>query len=77
MEDLIHSTGLHVLEHLWDDLGRYIATLSPLSNLIVELKQSLLSAWFSLPISDSENLVDSMKSWSRQCIQIKGKYVSY
>ncbi|GFW96515.1 transposable element Tcb2 transposase [Trichonephila clavipes] len=55
------STDLNPIQHLWDYLGTQVVTLSPPPRSLGELEQSLLRIWFSLPISVTDNLIDSME----------------
>ncbi|GBM81809.1 hypothetical protein AVEN_12916-1 [Araneus ventricosus] len=71
-----HSPDLNPIEHLWDYFGRQVAALSPPRSLD-ELEQGLLRVWSSLPISVSDNLIDSMESRCRQCIQVRGGHIPY
>ncbi|GBM25972.1 hypothetical protein AVEN_223108-1 [Araneus ventricosus] len=77
MECPAQSPDLNPIEHLWDYLGRQVAALSPPPRSLDELEQGLLRFWSSLPISVSDNLIDSMDSRCRQCIQVRGGYIPY
>ncbi|GBL87849.1 hypothetical protein AVEN_192030-1 [Araneus ventricosus] len=68
---------LNPIEHLWDYIGRQVAALSPSPRSLDELEQGLLRVWSSLPISVSDNLIDSMESGCRQCIQVSGGHIPY
>ncbi|GBL74437.1 Transposable element Tcb2 transposase [Araneus ventricosus] len=70
MEWSAQSPDLNPIEHLWNYLGRQDAALSPPARSLEELEQGLLCVWSSLPISVSDNLIDSMESRCRQCIQL-------
>ncbi|GBL93092.1 Trimethylguanosine synthase [Araneus ventricosus] len=64
MEWPAQSPDLNPIEHLWDYLGRQVAALSPPPRSLDELVQGLLRVWSLLPISVSDNLIDSMEeSW--------------
>ncbi|GBN79479.1 Transposable element Tcb2 transposase [Araneus ventricosus] len=71
------SPDLNPIEHLWDYLGRQVAALSPPTRSLDELKQGLLRVWSSLPISVSDNLIDSLKSRCRQYIQVRSGHIPY
>ncbi|GBN05269.1 Transposable element Tcb2 transposase, partial [Araneus ventricosus] len=77
MEWPAQSSDLNPIEHLWDYLGRQVAALSPPPRSLDELEQGLLCVWFSFPISVFDNLIDSMESRYRRCIQIKGGHIPY
>ncbi|GBL97726.1 hypothetical protein AVEN_248667-1 [Araneus ventricosus] len=77
MEWPAQSPDLNLIEPLWDYLGRQVAVLSPPPRLLDELEQSLLRVWSSLPISVSDNLIDTMESRRRQCIQVRGGHIPY
>ncbi|GBL86370.1 hypothetical protein AVEN_164544-1 [Araneus ventricosus] len=68
---------LNPIEYLWDYLGRQVAALSPPPRLLDELEQGLLLVWSSLAISVSGNLIDSMESRCRYCIQVRGGHIPY
>ncbi|GBO41580.1 hypothetical protein AVEN_116122-1 [Araneus ventricosus] len=77
MEWPAQSPDLNPIEHLWDYLGRQVAALSPPPRSLDEMEQGLLRVWSSLPISVSDNLIDSMESRCRQCIQVRGGHIPY
>ncbi|GBM14122.1 Transposable element Tcb2 transposase [Araneus ventricosus] len=77
MEWAAQSPDLNPIEHLWNYFGRQIASLSPPPKSLDELEQGLLRAWFSLPISVSGNLIDSMENLCLQCIQVRGGHIPY
>ncbi|GBM80461.1 hypothetical protein AVEN_57299-1 [Araneus ventricosus] len=77
MEWPAQSPDLNPIEHLRDYLGRQVAALSPPTRSLDELEQGLLRVWSSLPISVSDNLIDSMESRCRQCIQVRGGHIPY
>ncbi|GFW28452.1 transposable element Tc1 transposase [Trichonephila clavipes] len=43
------SPDLNPIEHVWDALGRAIATRNPPSRTILEMKTALLDEWNQLP----------------------------
>ncbi|GBO15981.1 hypothetical protein AVEN_255782-1 [Araneus ventricosus] len=77
MEWLAQSSDLNQIEHLWDYLVRQVAALSPLPRSLDGLEQGLLRVWSSLPIWVPDNLIGSMESRCLQCIQIRGRHISY
>ncbi|GBN36916.1 hypothetical protein AVEN_87530-1 [Araneus ventricosus] len=66
MELPAQSPDLNPIEHLWDYLGKQVAALSPPPRSLDGLEQGLLRVWSSLPISVSDNLINSMESRCRQ-----------
>ncbi|GFT40640.1 transposable element Tcb2 transposase [Trichonephila clavipes] len=52
------------IENLWDYLGIQVAALSHPPRSLEELEQSLLRVWSSLPISVTDNLIDSVEMHS-------------
>ncbi|GFW36874.1 transposable element Tcb2 transposase [Trichonephila clavipes] len=77
MEWPARSPDLNPIEHLWDYLGREVASLNPPPRSLHELKQGLLCVWSSLPIPVSDNLINSMGNRCRQCIQVRGGHIPY
>ncbi|GFX26171.1 transposable element Tcb2 transposase [Trichonephila clavipes] len=77
MEWPTRSPDLNPIEHLWNYLGREVATLNPPPRSLHELKQGLLCVWSSLPIPVSDNLINSMGNRCRQCIQVRGGHIPY
>ncbi|GFU75813.1 DDE_3 domain-containing protein [Trichonephila clavipes] len=71
------SPDLNLIEHFWNYLGGQIAALSPPPRSVGELEQRLLRVWSSLPISVTDNLIDSMGIRYRQCIQARGGHIPY
>ncbi|GFX39204.1 transposable element Tcb2 transposase [Trichonephila clavipes] len=77
MEWPARSPDLNLIEHLWDYLGREVASLNPPPRSLHELKQGLLCVWSSLPIPVSDYLINSMGNRCRQCIQVRGGHIPY
>ncbi|GBN40837.1 hypothetical protein AVEN_274480-1 [Araneus ventricosus] len=71
------AIDLNPIEHLWDYHDRQVAAVSPSPRSLDELEQGLLRVWSSLPMSVSDNLIDSMESRCRKCIQIRGGHIPY
>ncbi|GBM79360.1 hypothetical protein AVEN_236088-1 [Araneus ventricosus] len=71
MEWPAQSPDLNPVEHLWVYLGRKASALSPPPRSLDEVKQRLLRVGPSLPFSVFGNLIDSMESRCRQCIQVR------
>ncbi|GBM70388.1 hypothetical protein AVEN_12216-1 [Araneus ventricosus] len=74
MEWTALSPDLNPIEHFWDYLDRQVAALNPPPRSSDELEKRLLRVWFSLPISVSDNLIDSMESQFCQCIQFNTNF---
>ncbi|GBM41188.1 hypothetical protein AVEN_35759-1 [Araneus ventricosus] len=68
VEDYLEGHGLERIQ---------VAALSPPPRSLEELEQGLLRVWSSLPISVSDNLIDSMESRCGQCIQVRGGHIPY
>ncbi|GBN97462.1 hypothetical protein AVEN_200081-1 [Araneus ventricosus] len=77
MEWPAQSPDLNPIEHLWKYFGRQVTALSSPPRSLDELEQDLLRLWSSLPISVSDNLIDSMESRCCQCIQVRGGHIHY
>ncbi|GBO45832.1 Transposable element Tcb2 transposase [Araneus ventricosus] len=77
MEWPAQSPDQNPIEHLWKYHGRQFAALSPPPRSLYKLEQGLLRVWSSLPISVSNNLIDSMEGRCRQCIQVRGGHIPY
>ncbi|GFX84874.1 DDE_3 domain-containing protein [Trichonephila clavipes] len=75
MEWPARSPELNPIDYLWDYLGRKVAALSLPPRSLEEVEQSLLRVRSSLPISVTDNLIDSMEIRCRQCIQAKGEHI--
>ncbi|GFX61508.1 uncharacterized protein TNCV_1030971 [Trichonephila clavipes] len=60
---ILMDDNAHILQAL--------AALNPHKGSIEELEQSLLRVCSSLPISVTDNLIDSMEIRCRQCIQVR------
>ena len=74
MEWPAQSPGFSPLEHVWDYLGRQGAASSPPPRSLREL---VILAWSSLPIKVSDNLISNMENRCRQCIAVRGGYITY
>ncbi|GFX40148.1 DDE_3 domain-containing protein [Trichonephila clavipes] len=61
----------------WDYLGRQVAALSPPPRSLGELEQILLRVWTLLPISVTDNLIDSMEIRWLKCILARGGHIPY
>ncbi|GBL87031.1 Transposable element Tcb2 transposase [Araneus ventricosus] len=71
------SQDLNPIEHVWDVLGRAIATRNPPPRTIQEMKTALLNEWDQLPQEMINCLISSMKSRCKACISIRGDHAPY
>ncbi|GBM64168.1 Transposable element Tcb2 transposase [Araneus ventricosus] len=71
------SPDLNPIEHVWDALGRAIATRHPLPRTIQEMKTALLNEWDQLPQEMINCLISSMKSRCKACISVRGDHTPY
>ncbi|GBL83499.1 hypothetical protein AVEN_196350-1 [Araneus ventricosus] len=62
------SPDLNPIEHVWDALGRVIATRNPPLRTIQEMKTALLNEWNQLIQEMINCLISSMKSRCKACI---------
>ncbi|GBO09335.1 hypothetical protein AVEN_186502-1 [Araneus ventricosus] len=68
------SPDLNPIEHVWDVLGRAIATRNPPPRTIQKMKRPLLNEWEKLPQEMINCLISSMKSRSKACISVRGDH---
>ncbi|GBM10610.1 Transposable element Tc1 transposase [Araneus ventricosus] len=71
------SPDLNPIEHVWDALGREIATRNPPPRTIQEMKTALLNEWDQLPQEMISCLISSMKSRCKACISVRGDHTPY
>ncbi|GBO02153.1 hypothetical protein AVEN_203621-1 [Araneus ventricosus] len=62
------SPDLNPIEHVWDVLGRAIATRNPPPRTTKEMKTELLNEWDQLPQEMIKCLISSIKSRCKACI---------
>ncbi|GFX62340.1 dopamine beta-hydroxylase [Trichonephila clavipes] len=55
-----YSMDLNPIEHVWDMLGRRIATRQPPPTCLPELRRALLDEWCNIPQDQIDNLILSM-----------------
>ena len=72
MERVAQSPDINPIEHVWDYLGRQMASLSSPPRLLHELEYGLILAWSSLSIKVSDYLISSIENRCRQCIAVRG-----
>ncbi|GBO11641.1 Transposable element Tc1 transposase [Araneus ventricosus] len=71
------SPDLNPIQHVWDALGRTIATCNPRPRTIQEMKTALLNEWDQFPQEIIYCLVSSMKSHCKACISVRGDHTPY
>ena len=71
------SPDLKPIEHIWDALGRAIASRHPPPRTIPELKTALLQEWDRLPQGLLNCLVSSMPSRCVTCLTVRGDHTPY
>ncbi|GFW28962.1 transposable element Tc3 transposase [Trichonephila clavipes] len=52
-----HSPDLNPIEHMWDMLGRRIATRQPPPTCLPKLRRALLDEWCNIPQDQIDNLI--------------------
>ncbi|GBO18265.1 hypothetical protein AVEN_51889-1 [Araneus ventricosus] len=72
MDWIARSPDLNPIEHVWDALGRVIATRNPPPKTIQEMKTALLNEWDQLPQEMINCIISSMKSRCKACISVRG-----
>ncbi|GFV44267.1 DDE_3 domain-containing protein [Trichonephila clavipes] len=77
MDDLAYSLDLNPIEHVWDKLGRGIASRQPLLNCLPELRRALLDEWCNIPQDQIDNLILSMPRRCNACIASSGRHTPY
>ncbi|GBN12829.1 Transposable element Tcb2 transposase [Araneus ventricosus] len=68
---------LNPIEHVWDALGRAIASRNPPPRTIQEMKTALLNEWGQLPQEMINCFISSMKSRCKACISVRGDHTPY
>ncbi|GFU69290.1 transposable element Tcb1 transposase [Trichonephila clavipes] len=69
-----YSPDLNPIEHVWDMLGRRIATLQPSPTCLPELRGALLD---ESPQDQIDNLILSMPRRCKACIASSGRHTPY
>ncbi|GFY04461.1 transposable element Tcb1 transposase [Trichonephila clavipes] len=72
-----YSPDLNPIEHVWDMLGRRIATRQPPPTCLPELRRALLDDWCSIPQDQIDNLILSMPRRCKACIASSGRHTPY
>ncbi|GFV68321.1 transposable element Tcb1 transposase [Trichonephila clavipes] len=68
---------LNPIEHVWDMLGRRIATRQPPPTCLLELRRVLLHEWCNIPQDQIGNLILSMHRRCKACIASSGRHTPY
>ncbi|GFX45146.1 transposable element Tc3 transposase [Trichonephila clavipes] len=55
-----YAPELNPIEHVWDMLGRRIASRQPPATFLPELRRTLLDEWCNIPQDQIDNLILSM-----------------
>ncbi|GBM88938.1 Transposable element Tcb2 transposase [Araneus ventricosus] len=71
------SPDLSPIKHVWDAMGRAIATRNTPPRTIQEMKTALLNEWDQLPQEIINCLISSMKSRCKACISVRGDHTPY
>ncbi|GBN69017.1 Transposable element Tc1 transposase [Araneus ventricosus] len=71
------SPDLNPIEHVWDVLGRVIATRNPPPRTIQEMKTALPNEWDQLPQEMINCLISSMNSRCKACISVRRDHTPY
>ncbi|GFU30009.1 transposable element Tc3 transposase [Trichonephila clavipes] len=69
-----YSPDLNPIKHVWDILGRQIATLSHPPSSVTELKRALQEAWNRLSPQHIHHLIASMVNRCAACLAIRGDH---
>ncbi|GFU04267.1 transposable element Tcb1 transposase [Trichonephila clavipes] len=72
-----YSPDLNPIEHVWDMLGRRIATRQPLPTCLPELRRALLDEWCNFQQDQIDNLILSMPRRYKACIASSGRHTPY
>lgn len=71
------SPDMNPIEHVWDMLGRRVATRSSPPETIQQLESSLLQEWERIPQSLIDNLIDSMPRRCATLLSVRGNHTPY
>ncbi|GFT23800.1 uncharacterized protein TNCV_3206861 [Trichonephila clavipes] len=67
----------HQLLHMWDMLGRRIATCQPPPTCLPEIRRALLDEWCNIPQDQIHNLILTMPKRCKACIALSGRHTPY
>ncbi|GFW33431.1 transposable element Tc1 transposase [Trichonephila clavipes] len=77
MDCPVYSPDLNLIEHVWDALGRRIATRLYHQENTQQLKQMLIEEWALLPQEMLHQLVLSMRRRCKATIAMRGGHIPY
>ncbi|GFU33366.1 transposable element Tc3 transposase [Trichonephila clavipes] len=72
-----YSPDLNPIEHVWDMLGRRIASRLPPSICLPELRRALLDKWWNNLQNQIDNLILSMPRHCKACIASFRRHTPY
>ncbi|GFV39455.1 DDE_3 domain-containing protein [Trichonephila clavipes] len=71
------SPDLNPIEHVWNMLGRRIATRHPPPTCLSELWRALLDEWCNTSLDQIDNVILSMSGRCKACIASSGRHTPY
>ena len=77
MEWPAYSPDLNPIEHVWDALGRRLASLQPPPSTLQELRGAIHREYTLLPQELLDNLIQSMENRCKACISVRGDHTPY
>ncbi|GFW59484.1 transposable element Tcb2 transposase [Trichonephila clavipes] len=72
-----YSPDLNPIEHVWDMLGRRIASRQPPPTCLPEFRRALLDKWCNIPQDQVDNLILSMARRCKACIASSERHTPY
>ncbi|GFW37467.1 transposable element Tcb2 transposase [Trichonephila clavipes] len=63
--------------HVWDMLGRRIASRQPPPTYLPELRRALLDEWCNIPQDQIDNMILSMPRRCKACVASSGRHTPY
>ncbi|GFY21730.1 transposable element Tcb1 transposase [Trichonephila clavipes] len=69
-----YSPDLNLIEHVWDMLGRRIATHQSPLTCLPELRRALIDEWCNIPQDQIDNLILSIPRHCKACISSSGRH---
>ncbi|GFW37484.1 transposable element Tcb2 transposase [Trichonephila clavipes] len=72
-----YSPDLNSIAHVWDMLGRRIASRQHPPTCLPELQRALLDEWCNIPQDQTDNLILSMPRRCKACIASSGRHTPY
>lgn len=77
MEWPAYSIDLNLIEHVWDTLGRRLASRQPPPGTLKELHVAIHLEYTLLPQALLDNLIHSMKNRCKVCISVRTDHIPY